>query len=113
MPQLRTIQRLMTRHRRGTALIGVLVVLGVAALNAHAALPEHHDADHHDGATMCLATMSIAVLAALGWRPKRANDPMAACLVRTPLFRITGRPSVAPPRHAARAGPPWTAVLRR
>jgi len=108
---MRTIDRFLLRHRRATALIGVLVVLGVAALNVHAALPEHHD-DHGDRATMCVATLSIAVLAALGWRPKRGNGPVA-CIKGTPLVQIAGRPSVDPPQPAARAGPLWTAVLRR
>jgi peptidoglycan/LPS O-acetylase OafA/YrhL len=111
VPQLRTINRFLSRHRRAVALVGVLMVVGVVALNAHAALPEHHD-DHGEGATMCVAALSIAVLAALGWRAKRVDGPVAR-LVQTPLVRITGRFPVEPPETAARAGPMWTAVLRR
>jgi hypothetical protein len=111
VPRLRTIDRFLSHHRHATAVIGVLVVLGVAALNVHAALPEHHE-DHGDGATMCIGTLSIAVLAALGFRAKRVNGPVA-CLVRTPLVPIRGRLWGEPPEPAARAGPPWTAVLRR
>jgi hypothetical protein len=111
VPRLRTINRFLFRHRRATALVGVLMVLGIVALNAHEALPEHHN-DHGEGATMCVAALSIAVLAVLGWRAKRGHGPVAR-LPRTSLVRIIGGVPVEPPETAARAGPMWTAVLRR
>ena len=110
MLRLLNVERFLSRHRRATALVGIVLVLGVAALNAHAALPEHHD---HDGVgTMCVAALSIAVLAALGWRAERAA-------ATTPCVRLAGqrRPvfSLArdTPRPRARAGPPGVLPLRR
>jgi len=88
----------------------VILVLGVVALNAHEALPEHH---HHDGeTTVCVAALSIAVLAAFGWRPKRPSAPGArvAC---TLLPWVARRPSTPPVWGNARAGPARPAVLRR
>jgi len=105
------INRIFSRHRRATALAGVIVVLGVVALDAHAALPEHHDQPGH--ATVCIAELAIATLAALGWCRKR---PMVG-----PPTRIVGlllRPRGAEgdaygtTTPSARAGPPALAVLR-
>ena len=76
------------RHRRVWLAAGIALACGVMALNAHAALPEHH---HHDGnETMCLASLSIAVVAgalAFAWggpgrvrtpRPVRRSDRFVA-----------------------------------
>jgi hypothetical protein len=103
-----TIHRLLRRHRRFSALIGVLIVLGVGALNVHAALPDHHDA--HGVATVCVAALSIAVMAA-AWSAKRLCNPS---IVRrfSVLLRSPGRLIAERPRPAARAGPPRPAVLR-
>jgi hypothetical protein len=109
VPRLAPINRVISRHRRATALIGVLVVLGVGALDAHAALPEHH---HQDGkVTVCIAALAIADLAALGWckqstpnlttRPRSARRRQAA-----------SRPAIDIPKASARAGPSGLAVLR-
>jgi hypothetical protein len=104
-----TIQRLLRRHRRVSALIGILVVLGVAALNVHAALPEHHD--EHGVATVCVAGLSIAVVAAIAWSTKRLFD-LSSVRRFTPLLCTPGRLVADSPRAAARAGPPGLAVLR-
>jgi hypothetical protein len=106
----RSIDRFLSSHRRPTALVGVILVLGVVVLNAHEALPEHHH--DHGESTMCVAALSIAVLAAFGWRPKRAavaGAPMA-CVV---LPRVPSRPSAPRIWGHARAGPRVPAVLRR
>jgi len=104
-----TIQRLLRRHRRVTALLGILIVLGVAALNVHAALPEHHD--QNGVATVCVAALSLAVIGAIAWSTKRS---FAVNIVRrfSSLLRTPGRLVGDTPRPVARAGPPGAAVLR-
>ena len=110
MSRLRNANRFVSRHRRFTALLGVLVVLGVAALNVHAALPEHHGGD--GDATMCMATLSIAVLAAVGWARRRLVESPSAPIF-TPLFLpCEGLLRADRPLPLARAGPPGAAVLR-
>jgi hypothetical protein len=104
-----TIHRLLRRHRRATALLGILIVLGVAALNVHAALPEHHDA--HGVATVCVAALSLAVMAAIAWRTKRSPGLSIVRCFAT-LLRTPGRLVADGPRPVARAGPPGPAVLR-
>jgi hypothetical protein len=107
---MRSIDRLIARNRRGFAVLGTMVVLGAGALNVHAVLPEHHEG--HGSATVCFAAMSIAVLAAFAWRPRRLPRPVVrgvfALIVNTPPA-----PAIANPRPAARAGPSRPAVLRR
>jgi hypothetical protein len=110
VPSLGRISRFLSRHRRIVALAGVTITLGVAALNVHAALPPHHD--DHGTVTVCVAALSIAVLAAIGWRPKRASLPRRR-LALLPLSRATSAVTADPPLHAARAGPSGTVVLRR
>jgi len=109
MLRLRSVNDLIRRHRRVTALVGLLIVLGVAALNAHEALPEHHE--HHGVATVCIAALSIATLAALGWGARHDARPVSSvrlvCVARTPI-RFDPRP----PRALARAGPPGRLPLR-
>jgi hypothetical protein len=103
------VNRVLTRYRRITALVGVIVVFGVVALNAHAALPEHHH--DHGKATMCVAALSIAVLAALGCCAKR----LLGLRMRpswTPVLRAASSLTVNVPWVHARAGPPAPAVLR-
>jgi hypothetical protein len=107
---MRSIDRLIGRHRRGFALLGMIVVLGVAALNVHEALPEHHEA--HGSATMCVAAMSIAVLAAFAWRTRRSPAPMPG-IVLAPRVQMPSLVAVGCPLPAARAGPPGPVVLRR
>lgn len=110
MSALRNANRFVSRHRRFTALLGVLVVLGVAALNVHAALPEHHGGD--GDATMCIASLSIAVLASVGWASKRLVDPPSAPIFRSLLLPCEGLLRAERPLPRARAGPLRAAVLR-
>ena len=110
LPRLRSIDRFLSRYRRTTALVGVLLVLGVAALNAHEALPEHHH--RHGETTMCIAALSIAVVAALGCQTKRSVGPTTRLDGGTDIRRIVSRLAVQGPSAVARAGPPAPAVLR-
>lgn len=92
-----------------TALIGVVVVLGVVGLNAHALLPEHHYATE----TICVCALSIATLVGLGWGLVRSLGALFP-LRRTRAIRVKAR--VAPPgalAGIARAGPLGSVVLRR
>ena len=107
---LGSINRAILRHRRLAATVGTIVVLGVVGLNAHEALPEHHE--HHAVATMCVAALSIAVLACLRWG---ASPPSIG-----PRRAVRGgreRPSLAEPAAVlsppARAGPTGLIPLRR
>ena len=97
-------------HRRVTALAGLMLVLGVVALNAHAALPDHHGND--GDATVCIAALSIAVLATLAWGAKRADAPTARPM-HAPIVRCEHPLSADSPAPSARAGPPGRVVLRR
>jgi hypothetical protein len=110
MPRLASIDRLLLRHRRATAVAGVVLILGVVALNAHAALPAHHD--RHGDATICIAGLSIAVLAALGWRRRPVAGP-ARRIDFAPRTLVRCRFLAEPPLALARAGPPGPVVLRR
>jgi hypothetical protein len=105
------LDRFLRRHRRATALVGTLIVLGVAGLNAHDALPEHHD--HRGVATMCIAALSIATLAAFAWGARRGSmnltPPLRSPRSTTPLCGFD-RDVVT---IVARAGPPGPVVLRR
>jgi hypothetical protein len=103
------MDRLLSRYRRTTALVGTVLILGVVTLNAHEALPEHHH--RHGETTICIAALSIAVLAAMGWRTKRSvglNTRLGVTVVR----RVDRRLAVERPSVLARAGPPGPAVLR-
>jgi UDP-N-acetylmuramyl pentapeptide synthase len=104
-----TIRRLIARRRRLTAILGVMVVLGVAALNVHAAMPEHHD--KNGVATVCVAALSIAVIAAFAWTTKRSCGVISVRRFAT-VLRAPGRLLADVPRPATRAGPPGPAVLR-
>jgi hypothetical protein len=109
VPRLWSIERFLSRHRRATALVGVLLVLGTAALNTHEALPEHH---HQVGeATVCIAALSIAVLAALGWGTRRSTGAVT-CRIGMAVVRLERGHVTAIPAAIARAGPPGPAVLR-
>lgn len=110
MLRLRSIERLLSRHRSFTALSGVLLVLGVAALNAHEALPQHH---HHRGeTTVCSAALSIAVLAGVAWLARRAAGVTRSVDMvgsrRSGCRRVLQSLSTA----TARAGPQAPVVLR-
>jgi hypothetical protein len=106
---LAEVNRVVSRHRRITALVGVIVVFGVVALNAHAALPEHHH--DHGKVTMCIAALSIAVLAALGCCAKRSLG-LGIRLSWAPLLRVVMSVTVDVAWVLARAGPSAPAVLR-
>jgi hypothetical protein len=110
VPPLQEINRLLRRHRSTAALLGTLIVLGVAALDAHAALPEHHD--HHGVATVCIAGLAMATLAALGWRAKPAAR-RGRVLRLFSLARAWSRSRTDAPRAMTRAGPPGPMPLRR
>jgi hypothetical protein len=109
VPRLAPINRVLSRHRRVAALIGVVVVLGVGALDAHAALPEHHH--EHGNATVCIAALAIAGLAALGWckqgTPSTTTRPGCAL-----LSQAASNFAIDTPGISARAGPLGLAVLR-
>jgi hypothetical protein len=107
---LSAIAGLVRRHRRVTALVGVILVLGVVALNAHAALPEHHHG--HGERTLCLAAMSIAVLAAFGLCARDRRTRLGRRLSNSPVARSWPAWTVSSPLAAARAGPPGPLVLR-
>jgi hypothetical protein len=107
---LRAINRAFRRHRRVVALLGAIVMLGVIALNAHAALPAHHDGTEE----ICLCASSIAVAIAFGWCSAR---PFSAAVVvlRPGRLELTESKTVACGRVSgiARAGPARQVVLRR
>jgi hypothetical protein len=107
--RLAPINRLLSCHRRTTALVGVVIVLGVGALGAHAALPEHHH--EHGAVTVCIAALAIAGLVALGWC-KRSTPSPATRLGGALLMQAAGGRVTDSPRTSARAGPPGLAVLR-
>jgi hypothetical protein len=113
VPAIAPIARMMRHHRRLWVAAGIALALGVVALNAHAALPEHHH--HHGEETMCAASLSIAVAAgalAFAWRgPARVRTPRP--MRRRELSRgAEGCAKVVLPR--ARAGPvPTLQALRR
>jgi hypothetical protein len=96
-----------------TALAGVLLILGVVALNAHAALPQHHH--EHGVATMCLASASVAVLA--GGLLLAARRPAAALpvllLPRSWPLAVRFSAPLAAPVPSCRAGPIGPFLLRR
>ena len=103
------INRVLSRHRRTTALVGAIVVLGVGALDAHAALPEHHH--EHGKVTVCIAALAIAGLAALGWC--KQGTPQAPRLAQVaPLLQAASSLATDTPRTSARAGPSRLTVLR-
>ncbi len=106
----RSVNRLLLRHRRTTALLGTILVLGVVGLNAHAALPEHHDTPGH--ATMCIAALSIAILAAAGLATRSLAAP-ATSLHSVRLPQVRCRIPADPASSNARAGPAVPFVLRR
>jgi hypothetical protein len=98
------------RHRRTTALFGTIIVLGVVGLNAHTALPEHHDTPGH--VTMCAGALSIAILAAVALMAKCLLAP-PALLSHVPLPHLESRIAADTTSSNARAGPAVPLVLRR
>jgi nitrate/nitrite transporter NarK len=110
MLALRDVNRVLTRNRRVTALVGVMLLLGVAALSTHAALPEHHET----GEEICLCAFALATLCAVGLGlgrsfvgrliPCRRMQVLRAPLQIAAAVRVGGM---------ARAGPPVLLVLRR
>jgi hypothetical protein len=106
------VHSFLARHRRITAIVALMAMLGVLALQAHAALPEHH---HHGGkATVCIASLvEVAVIVVALF--KRRRVPMAlpgGIGAVVPLVAV--RPLAIPETcHAwARAGPSEDSVLR-
>ncbi len=110
MLSARRVNRFVMGHRRATALAGTIIVLGVVALNAHAALPEHHDTPGH--VTMCAGALSIAILAAVALITRSLLAPTPN-LRRVCLPRVEGRIAADPTSSNARAGPAVRFVLRR
>ncbi len=106
----RSVNRFLLRHRRITALLGTILVLGVVGLNAHASLPEHHDTPGH--ATMCIAALSIAVLAAVGLAARCLSAP-ATALRPACIAAVKDRIGLDVTCSNARAGPAAPLVLRR
>jgi hypothetical protein len=98
------------RLRMSVAVVGVVLMLGVVVLDAHADLPEHHH--HHGVETVCVAALAIATLAAMRWG---ARAPLRWVRVYRTVRRLLARR--APTRRTAwvpaRAGPPGPVVLRR
>lgn len=111
MIRIASVNRVLLRRRRLTAVLGVLVVVGVAALNVHAALPEHHH--HHGEMTLCVAALSVATAALAGWAVART---WVAVAIRPRSTRLRIRPlmrAFTPWPSNARAGPLVPVVLRR
>ena len=107
-----SIHRLLSRHRRITVLVGVIVVIGVSALSVHAALC---DDDHQLGGNvtvdLCLFALAVMGPVALGCRAVgRAKRPTLASLA-TPVLSSNGW-LAAVPLASVRAGPVSPAVLR-
>jgi hypothetical protein len=98
------------RHRRATALLGTIIVFGVVALNAHAALPEHHDTPGH--VTMCAGALSIGILVAVGLMARCSPAPTTK-LRRVRLLGVEGRIAADTTSSNARAGPAVRFILRR
>jgi hypothetical protein len=110
MPALRDINRGLTRHRRVTALAGVMLLLGVAALSTHAALPEHHE----PGEEICLCAFALATLCAVGMGLGRSSVSRLIPCRRMPVLRAPLQIATAVRVGGmARAGPPVSLVLRR
>lgn len=109
MLSFRGIRRVVYGHRRLAAVIGVTLLLGVAALATHAALPEHHG--HADGTvTVCIAASALCV-AALGWGIARCVKTRVLPRPVSLLFpRSWGAAST--PMFSARAGPSSPVILR-
>jgi hypothetical protein len=105
-----SVNRFLVRHRPTTALLGAIIVLGVVGLNAHAALPEHHDTPGH--VTVCTAALSIAILAAVGLAAKCLRGPTTA-LRRVYIPQAESRIVAVTSSSNARAGPAVPVVLRR
>jgi hypothetical protein len=110
VPALRDINRVLRRHRRVTALVGVMLLLGVAALSTHAAMPDHHD----PGEEICLCALALATLCAAGLGLGRSSVSRLIPCRLMPVLRAP-RQIVADVRVGgwARAGPPVLLVLRR
>jgi hypothetical protein len=90
-------------------LAGIVLTLGVVALDAHAALPEHHH--QHGTETLCIAALAIAVVAlSVLLRPVGRSQPIPRPLTVGLRPRWRG---LAPAAAPARAGPASLAVLRR
>ena len=106
-----TINDFVSRHRRAAALAGVIVILGVVALDAHAMLHENH-VQQNGKVTMCVAALAIATLAALGWWCKKRSPGAATHMVAALLPQHSQSLPASPPRASARAGPGSPAVLR-
>jgi hypothetical protein len=97
-------------RRRATALVGVLIVLGVLMLDAHAALPEHHHV--HGTETACVASLAVAALATAGAMRKRCKTLVQVWFPL--LIRLPAGPAPTQPQLVAiRAGPRTAVVLRR
>ena len=115
MPRLRSIDRALRRHRLLAAGSGILIALGVVALNAHAALPEHHH--HHGEETVCAAALSIAVATGALWLARRRPGPTGVPrpVGSRPLITLAAAvPREAPRGPRSRAGPALgLTVLRR
>ncbi len=110
MLRARSVNRFLVRHRRTTALLGTIIVLGVVGLNAHAALPEHHDTP--GGVTMCPGALSIAILAAVALVAKCLLAP-STLMSQIPLPHLESRIAADTTSSNARAGPAVPFVLRR
>ena len=91
-------------------LASAIIVLGVAALNTHAALPEHHDALER----ICLCAWSTATLAVVGvGLGSSAFGPLVP-VRRVATTRVRSIIAVdLRLRGIARAGPTGPVVLRR
>jgi hypothetical protein len=112
VPKLRSVHSFLARHRRITASVALVAMLGVLALQAHAALPEHH----HQGekATACIASLVEAALIVVAlWKRHRAPTALPGWIgAVVPLVAV--QPLTIPETcHAwTRAGPLEDSVLR-
>jgi hypothetical protein len=93
-------------------IVALAVMLGVLALQVHAALPEHH---HHQGekATACVAALvTVAVIVVL--RKRRTAPPVLTGWLGAVVPLPAAQPPAIPGRCGARtrAGPLEDSVLR-
>src|SRR5271165_5975210 len=109
----RRAHRLVSRHRRVAVLIGVMLVIGLSALNVHAALC---DDDHQVGGnvTVDLCLFAFAVVGgsvALGCRAACRTNRTAFALLAMPVLADSGGWVAAMRMASVRAGPASPAVL--
>jgi hypothetical protein len=106
------VHSFLARHRRVTALAALVAMLGVLALQVHAALPEHHY--HGEKMTACIAALveAAVIVVALSKR-RRAPTPLPGWIGAVVPLVAAGPPAIPAARRVrTRAGPLEDSVLR-